>query len=77
MLVYDITNPKSFDNIAKWLRNIDEHANKDVEKMILANKCDMEDKRVIPKEKGEDVSTTFMPLFLLCVVIWVIVSHSI
>ena len=56
MLVYDITNPKSFDNIAKWLRNIDEHANKDVEKMILGNKCDMEDKRVIPKEKGEDVS---------------------
>ncbi len=24
MLVYDITNAKSFDNIAKWLRNIDE-----------------------------------------------------
>lgn len=24
MLVYDITNPKTFDNIAKWLRNIDE-----------------------------------------------------
>ena len=24
MLVYDISNPKSFDNIAKWLRNIDE-----------------------------------------------------
>ncbi|XP_018011276.1 ras-related protein Rab-10 [Hyalella azteca] len=56
MLVYDITNPKSFDNIAKWLRNIDEHANKDVEKMILGNKCDMEDKRVIPKEKGEDIA---------------------
>lgn len=24
MLVYDITNLKSFENIAKWLRNIDE-----------------------------------------------------
>ena len=45
MLVYDITNAKSFDNIAKWLRNIDEHANEDVERMILGNKCDMEDKR--------------------------------
>ena len=55
--MYDITNSKSYDNIAKWLRNIDEHANKDVEKMLLGNKCDMEDKRVIPKEKGEDVST--------------------
>jgi len=24
MLVYDISNARSFDNIAKWLRNIDE-----------------------------------------------------
>merc|ERR1719190_200320 len=47
MLVYDITNAKSFDNIAKWLRNIDEHANEDVERMILGNKADMEDKRVV------------------------------
>jgi Ras-related protein Rab-10 len=56
MLVYDITNSKSFDNIAKWLRNIQEHANPDVEKMILGNKCDMEDKRVIPKERGEAIA---------------------
>lgn len=53
MLVYDITNARTFDNISKWLRNIDEHANEDVEKMILGNKCDMEDKRQISKEKGE------------------------
>ena len=56
MLVYDITNGKSFDNIAKWLRNIQEHANEDVEKMILGNKCDMEDKRVISKERGETIA---------------------
>jgi len=24
MLVYDITSAKTFDNITKWLRNIDE-----------------------------------------------------
>ncbi|XP_037073638.1 ras-related protein Rab-10-like [Pollicipes pollicipes] len=56
MLVYDITNPKSFDNIAKWLRNIDDHANEDVEKMILGNKCDIEDKRMITKERGESIA---------------------
>jgi len=56
MLVYDITNAKSFDNIAKWLRNIDEHANEDVERMILGNKCDMTDKRVISKERGEAIA---------------------
>ena len=52
MLVYDITDAKSFDNITKWLRAIQEHANPNVEKIILANKCDMEDKRLISKEKG-------------------------
>lgn len=56
MLVYDITNAKSFDNIQKWLRNIDEHANEDVEKMIVGNKCDMEDRRIITKEKGEAIA---------------------
>lgn len=56
MLVYDITNPKSFDNIQKWLRNIDEHANEDVEKMIVGNKCDMDDRRIIPKERGESIA---------------------
>nr|CAD7403024.1 unnamed protein product [Timema cristinae] len=55
MLVYDITNEKSFENIVKWLRNIDEHANEDVEKMILGNKNDMEDKRVVSKDRGEAV----------------------
>lgn len=56
MLVYDITNEKSFENIIKWLRNIDEHANEDVERMILGNKCDMTDKRIVNKERGEAVS---------------------
>ncbi|KFR17644.1 Ras-related protein Rab-10, partial [Opisthocomus hoazin] len=56
MLVYDITNAKSFENISKWLRNIDEHANEDVERMLLGNKCDMEDKRVVSKAKGEQIA---------------------
>ncbi|CAK9301342.1 unnamed protein product [Gordionus sp. m RMFG-2023] len=56
MLVYDITQPKTFENIAKWLRNIDEHANEDVEKMLLGNKCDMEDKRLVAKERGEKIA---------------------
>lgn len=56
LLVYDVTNLKSFENIAKWLRNIDEHANEDVEKMILGNKCDMSDKRIIPTERGEAIA---------------------
>lgn len=35
-----------------------QHANEDVEKMILGNKCDMSDKRVVSKERGEAVSSS-------------------
>ncbi|KAK7095647.1 ras-related protein Rab-8A-like [Littorina saxatilis] len=56
MLVYDITNEKSFDNIRNWIRNIEEHASKDVEKMVLGNKCDMNDRRQVSKERGEQLA---------------------
>ncbi|KAJ8273977.1 hypothetical protein COCON_G00086020 [Conger conger] len=57
MLVYDITSQKSFDNIKNWIRNIEEHASADVEKMILGNKCDVNDKRQVSKDRGEEVSS--------------------
>ena len=53
MLVYDVTQPRSFENINKWLRNIDDHASDDVVKMLIGNKCDMEDKRCIGRARGE------------------------
>ncbi|CAB3408016.1 unnamed protein product [Caenorhabditis bovis] len=56
MLVYDITNAKSFDNIAKWLRNIDEHASEDVVKMLLGNKCDITERRAVSREMGEKIA---------------------
>lgn len=47
MLVYDVTNEKSFENIKNWIRNIEENASADVEKMILGNKCDLDSKRQV------------------------------
>lgn len=35
-----------------------QHANEDVERMLLGNKCDMDDKRVVPKGKGEQVKSS-------------------
>jgi Ras-related protein Rab-10 len=53
MLVYDVTQARSFENINKWLRNIDDHASDDVVKMLIGNKCDMDDKRCIARTRGE------------------------
>lgn len=56
MLVYDVSNLKSFENISNWIRNIEMHATSDVELMILGNKCDIADKRQVSKEKGEQLA---------------------
>lgn len=47
MLVYDITDEKSFENIKNWIRNIEENASSDVEKMLLGNKCELNEKRQV------------------------------
>lgn len=59
MLVYDITNEKSFENIKNWIRNIEENASADVEKMLLGNKCELEEKRQVSKEKGEQLAIEY------------------
>ncbi|XP_057315156.1 ras-related protein Rab-8A-like [Hydractinia symbiolongicarpus] len=64
MLVYDITNEKSFDNIRNWIRNIEEHAAADVEKMILGNKCDMNDKRQVSTERGQALAVEYNVKFM-------------
>jgi len=56
MLVYDVTDEKSFKNIKNWIRNIEEHASEEVDKMILGNKCDNESERRVSKERGEQVN---------------------
>ncbi|XP_013400328.1 ras-related protein Rab-8A [Lingula anatina] len=59
MLVYDITNQKSFENIRNWIRNIEEHASQDVEKMVLGNKCDMNDRRQVSEDKGKQLAIEY------------------
>lgn len=59
MLVYDITRRRSFENIAKWLRNIDEHAKEDVIKLLVGNKCDMQHKRAVKREEGEKLADEY------------------
>ncbi|GBP24388.1 Ras-related protein Rab-8A [Eumeta japonica] len=64
MLVYDVTNEKSFENIKNWIRNIEENASADVEKMILGNKCDLASKRQVSRERGEQLAIEYQIKFV-------------
>jgi len=50
---------KSFENIKNWIRNIEENASADVEKMLLGNKCELTDKRQVTKERGEQLAVEY------------------
>ncbi|RUS23378.1 RAB8B, member ras oncogene family, isoform CRA_d [Endogone sp. FLAS-F59071] len=64
LLVYDVTDEKSFQNVRNWFSNIEQHASDGVNKILIGNKCDMLDKKVISKEHGqllaEELQVSFM-----------------
>jgi len=41
ILVYDCTKRSSFDNIPRWIKELKEHANKDLVLLLVGNKCDL------------------------------------
>ena len=54
MVVYDITDRESFENLNSWLIEIEKNANKNVYKLLIGNKCDLEDKRKVTFQEGKD-----------------------
>jgi len=59
LLVYDVTDEKSFGNIRNWIRNIEQHATESVNKMLIGNKCDMTDKKVVDTDKGKALADEY------------------
>jgi len=53
MIVYDITDRKSFDTAKRWLGDIDRYACKNVNKLLVGNKCDMDTKRQVEYEEAK------------------------
>jgi Ras-related protein Rab-11A len=47
LLIYDITDEKTFKNAADWLRRLHESAGSDLIVMLVGNKCDLADQRKV------------------------------
>ena len=45
-MVYDTTNPSSFDDIERfWINEVESYAEKNVELLLIGNKCDLKDQK--------------------------------
>ena len=54
IVIYDVTDLESFNNVKLWLHEIDKYANEKVNKVLVGNKCDLENKRVVTFEQGKE-----------------------
>ncbi|KAF3894071.1 Glutamyl aminopeptidase [Trichophyton interdigitale] len=63
-VVYDVTDMDSFNNVKQWLQEIDRYATQGVNKLLVGNKSDMEDKKVVEytvaKEFADSLGIPFL-----------------
>ncbi|KAJ3515650.1 hypothetical protein NLJ89_g1626 [Agrocybe chaxingu] len=57
LLVYDVTDERSFNNIRTWHANIEQHASEGVNKILIGNKSDWTDKRAVTEEQGRELAS--------------------
>jgi len=53
IIVYDITDKESFDNVRQWLFEIDRYASESVCKLLVGNKADLKNKRAVEYETAK------------------------
>jgi Ras-related protein Rab-1A len=49
IMVYDVTSSESFDHVEEWLSEVDRYANENTSKLLLGNKADLIDEKVVPE----------------------------
>ncbi|KAK8143453.1 Ras- protein Rab-6A [Beauveria asiatica] len=54
VVVYDVSNAKSFQNTKKWIDDVRAERGNDVIIVLVGNKTDLNDKREVTTQQGED-----------------------
>lgn len=56
IVVYDVTDRETFENVRQWMLEIEKFANDNVCKVLVGNKCDLVEKRKVSREEGEELA---------------------
>jgi Ras-related protein Rab-1A len=64
IVVYDVTDMESFNNVKQWLHEIDRYAAENVNKLLVGNKSDLTAKRVVSTEQGKEFADSLGIEFL-------------
>lgn len=56
IVVFDVTDQESFNNVKQWLHEIDRYACQNVKKLLVGNKCDLASKRAVSTETAKELA---------------------
>mmetsp|Transcript_16837 Transcript_16837/g.27289 ORF Transcript_16837/g.27289 Transcript_16837/m.27289 type:complete len:216 (+) Transcript_16837:238-885(+) len=60
LLVYDVTDRGSFENIRNWVAQIQNHAENNISKVLIGNKCDVDpSERAVSYEEGKKLAAEY------------------
>merc|ERR1719222_1687760 len=55
IIVYDVTDKESFNNVKHWMQEIDKYASETVNKLLVGNKCDLSSKKVVSSDEAKEL----------------------
>ena len=64
VIVYDLTNPTSFQNTRKWLNDVRSERGNDVVIILVGNKTDLSDSRQVSTDEGAALAKELGVLFI-------------
>lgn len=64
IVVYDVTDIESFNNVKQWLHEIDRYASENVNKLLVGNKADLTSKRAVTFDQGKEFADSLSIEFL-------------
>lgn len=56
IIVYDVTDRESFNNVKNWIIEIEKYAAEDVQKILIGNKIDLKNDRNVSYEEGKELA---------------------
>ncbi|CUS22750.1 LAQU0S06e05182g1_1 [Lachancea quebecensis] len=64
IIVYDVTDHDSFNDVKMWLQEIDRYATAGVLKLMVGNKSDLQDKRMVEYDVAKEFADSLQIPFL-------------
>ena len=59
LLMYDITKRPTFEAISGWMKSVSQFKDDNFPKVLIGNKCDLENKREVSKQEGEELAKIY------------------